>query len=58
MVPLISAAAAAVVPAYGSLALGIGLTVVAVIGLACTRALPNTNAESFAELDALATASC
>ncbi len=54
VVPLV---AASVVPTYGSLALGIILTVVAVIGLVCTLALPNTNAESFAEQDALAAAS-
>jgi MFS family permease len=54
VVPLV---AAALVPTYGSLALGIILTVVAAIGLACTLALPNTNAESFAEQDKLAAAS-
>ncbi len=52
VVPLI---AAALVPAYGSLALGLVLTVVAAIGLVCTLGLPRTGAESFAEQDALAT---
>ena len=54
VVPLV---AAALVPTYGSLAFGIILTLVAAIGLLCTLALPHTNAESFAEQDALATAS-
>ncbi len=53
VVPLV---AAALVPSYGSLAIGILLGVVSLISLLCTLALPNTNAESFAEQDALASA--
>jgi len=51
VVPLI---AAALVPSYGSLAIGLVLGAVSLISLICTLALPNTNAESFAEQDALA----
>jgi len=52
VVPLI---AAAFVPTYGSLAVGMVLVAVSAISLACTLALPSTNAESFDEQDALAT---
>ena len=51
VVPLISAA---LVPAYGSLAIGLLLAAVSLVSLACVLALPQTDAGSLAEQDRLA----
>ena len=53
VVPIVSAA---LVPVYGSLAIGVLLSAVALLSLGCTLALPRTDALSLAEQDALATA--
>ncbi|MEV1291694.1 MFS transporter [Pseudonocardia sp. NPDC049635] len=49
VVPLI---AAAVVPLYGSLAIGLLLAAVSLLSLGCTLALPQTDADSFRDQDA------
>ncbi|BBG00772.1 MFS transporter [Pseudonocardia saturnea] len=49
VVPLI---AAAVVPLYGSLAIGLLLASVSLLSLGCTLALPQTDADSFSNEDA------
>ncbi|MBP2370010.1 MFS transporter [Pseudonocardia parietis] len=49
VVPLISAA---LVPLYGSLAIGLLLAGVSLLSLGCTLALPQTHADSLAEQDA------
>ena len=53
VVPLISAA---LVPAYGSLAIGLLLAGVSLLSLGCALALPRTDGNSLAEQDALAAA--
>ncbi|MEU6697460.1 MFS transporter [Pseudonocardia sp. NPDC046786] len=49
VVPLV---AAAVVPLYGSLAIGLLLASVSLLSLGCTLALPHTDADSFSNQDA------
>ena len=53
VVPLISAA---LVPVYGSLAIGLLLAAVSLLSFGCAVAMPRTDAGSFDEQDALATA--